>query len=197
MAMTNAERQRAYLERRRVRMAEDPVYAAEVKARKATSDRKYYEANKDKWAYSPERHVLLMQTNPSYAQRKRNDAKIHAERNREKVLARKKAYRENNAETISEYMAKWELENRDKRYAITAKRNYNLESTSVEPISRSFVWERDEGVCGICKDMADPENWHMDHIMPLSKGGSHTMDNVQVSHPKCNLSKGATIITEV
>jgi 5-methylcytosine-specific restriction endonuclease McrA len=30
----------------------------------------------------------------------------------------------------------------------------------------------------------------MDHIVPISKGGTHTLDNVQMAHRFCNLSKG-------
>lgn len=30
----------------------------------------------------------------------------------------------------------------------------------------------------------------IDHIRPLSKGGTHTWDNVQLAHLKCNIKKG-------
>lgn len=62
--------------------------------------------------------------------------------------------------------------------------------TQTEPVLRQLVWERDEGVCGICHLPADRDDWHLDHVIPLSKGGPHTYGNTQVSHPTCNLSKG-------
>jgi 5-methylcytosine-specific restriction endonuclease McrA len=34
---------------------------------------------------------------------------------------------------------------------------------------------------------------HLDHVIPISKGGSDTLDNVKPSHAKCNLSKGNRI----
>ena len=34
----------------------------------------------------------------------------------------------------------------------------------------------------------------IDHIKPMSKGGSHTWDNVQVAHRICNTKKGAEIV---
>jgi 5-methylcytosine-specific restriction endonuclease McrA len=55
------------------------------------------------------------------------------------------------------------------------------------------VWERDEGVCGICGTAADLSDWHLDHVVPLSKGGEHSYANTQVSHPVCNLRKHAKV----
>lgn len=60
-----------------------------------------------------------------------------------------------------------------------------------EDVDRAVVWERDEGICGICGAAADPGDWHLDHVIPLARGGAHTMGNVQVSHPVCNMRKGA------
>ena len=33
---------------------------------------------------------------------------------------------------------------------------------------------------------------HIDHLVPISKGGGDTLDNVRPSHGLCNISKGAT-----
>ena len=54
--------------------------------------------------------------------------------------------------------------------------------------------------CGICGGMCDPNDhaWTeymgpmsptIDHIIPMSKGGGHTWDNVQVAHAICNSYK--------
>jgi hypothetical protein len=58
-------------------------------------------------------------------------------------------------------------------------------------VDRAQVWERDQGVCGICGEQADPDQWEVDHIVPLAAGGKHILSNVQVAHPACNASKGA------
>lgn len=51
-------------------------------------------------------------------------------------------------------------------------------------------------ICGLPVDDTDISNGHarsmyptLDHIIPLSKGGSHTWDNVQLAHMRCNAGK--------
>jgi 5-methylcytosine-specific restriction endonuclease McrA len=39
----------------------------------------------------------------------------------------------------------------------------------------------------------DRENFHVDHIVPICKGGEHTYANVQPAHPICNISKGGAL----
>jgi len=43
------------------------------------------------------------------------------------------------------------------------------------------------GQCVLCQSKL--ERFHLDHIQPLSRGGTHTDDNVQLLCPRCNLRK--------
>jgi len=63
----------------------------------------------------------------------------------------------------------------------------------VEHVDPMVVYARDEGLCGICGTTVYGE-FHVDHRIPLAKGGEHSYANVQVAHPTCNLTKGASII---
>lgn len=66
-------------------------------------------------------------------------------------------------------------------------------------ISLSAVYARDRGICQICGKPTDPtdiKDGHirrnyptLDHVVPLSKGGKHTWDNVQLAHMACNSGK--------
>ena len=70
------------------------------------------------------------------------------------------------------------------------------------------ILERYGTSCHICKDPIDlnaprqvgKEGWerglHIDHVIPLSRGGDNTIENVKPSHGYCNITKNATIITE-
>ena len=55
---------------------------------------------------------------------------------------------------------------------------------------RRRVIERDGYYCVFCdEDLRDGEI-HLDHVIPESKGGPTTYDNLQVTCRKCNLAKG-------
>lgn len=70
-----------------------------------------------------------------------------------------------------------------------------------EPFGVAEIYERDNWTCGICGDHVDPERkWpdqmcpSLDHIVPLSMGGSHTRDNARCAHWLCNSLRGVTDI---
>ena len=52
---------------------------------------------------------------------------------------------------------------------------------------------RDGGRCGRCGHRLpiDPRGTHIDHMKPWSLGGSDHVSNLQLTHARCNLSKGA------
>ena len=52
------------------------------------------------------------------------------------------------------------------------------------------VWNRDGGKCVYC---GSNENLHLDHIIPFSKGGDTSVENLQLLCQKCNLEKSNKI----
>lgn len=75
-----------------------------------------------------------------------------------------------------------------------------------ESITLKSLYNRDGGICQICGKLTDwnnLKNGHigktyptLDHITPLSKGGTHTWDNVQLAHMGCNAGKCDKLIRE-
>lgn len=89
---------------------------------------------------------------------------------------------------------------RDKMWAYSAQRRAQKLRTRSERFSRLEIFDRDGWVCRLCDRPIDatlshPDPWHgnVDHIIPLSRGGTHTRDNVQAAHFRCNLQKGVSV----
>ena len=66
-----------------------------------------------------------------------------------------------------------------------------------EEINHTEVFDAHGWICHICGGAIDPragkDDWMrvtLEHIIPLSKGGTHTRDNVAPSHWRCNMVKG-------
>jgi tetratricopeptide (TPR) repeat protein len=71
-------------------------------------------------------------------------------------------------------------------YEAVKKQNRLTISSSV----RQEVWRRDEGKCVNC---GSRENLEYDHIIPVSKGGSNTVRNIELLCEKCNREKTSKI----
>ncbi len=61
---------------------------------------------------------------------------------------------------------------------------------SLPESTRSEVWRRDMGMCSKC---GAKENLQFDHIIPVSKGGSNGVSNLQLLCQGCNASKSNKI----
>ena len=78
-------------------------------------------------------------------------------------------------------------------------KHYNQCDGFDESITLDAVITKYDGICQLCGqkvDETDIVNGHIrkrypsvDHIIPLSKGGTHTWDNVQLAHMGCNAGK--------
>lgn len=54
---------------------------------------------------------------------------------------------------------------------------------------RTKIYNKSKGRCAICGKFVPYDNFTVDHIIPLAKGGSNAMDNLQVACSVCNLIK--------
>lgn len=60
------------------------------------------------------------------------------------------------------------------------------------PLNRRAVFARDEHACQYCGGAAES----IDHVLPRSRGGRHTWDNVVAACKRCNLSKRDRLLSE-
>ena len=113
--------------------------------------------------------------------------------NREAV----RRYNERNPERAQERRARRDrFYSREQRSLERARKR----GAVIEAIKARAIFERDGWVCGICSEAVDPLLAHphprsasLDHLVPLSRGGAHTYDNVRTTHLTCNLKKGARV----
>lgn len=61
----------------------------------------------------------------------------------------------------------------------------------IERIDRLEVAERDNWTCHICGQVIKRSELSMDHLVPLSLGGEHSMRNIAAAHRRCNSRRGA------
>ncbi len=61
------------------------------------------------------------------------------------------------------------------------------------PLTRRAVFGRDDHVCQYCGATAE----NLDHVVPRSRGGSHSWDNVVACCRRCNIKKGNRLPNEV
>jgi hypothetical protein len=61
-----------------------------------------------------------------------------------------------------------------------------VRSRQIAPSVKKAVWERDGGKCVVCGSTVELE---YDHNIPISKGGSNTVNNIRLLCRKCNRSK--------
>ena len=54
---------------------------------------------------------------------------------------------------------------------------------------RMAVYNNSKGRCAICGRFVPYDSFTIDHIIPLAKGGTNAMDNLQVACSVCNLIK--------
>jgi predicted transcriptional regulator len=109
---------------------------------------------------------------------------------------KRKAKKMRRKERDPQYKSNQKRFKREKGYIARAKK-YGCEY--VYGITIKAVFKRDNGICKICGkpcDMNDrtygdygPNYPSVDHIIPLSRGGSHTWNNVQLAHTICNSYK--------
>lgn len=62
--------------------------------------------------------------------------------------------------------------------------------------TRKNIYKRDENTCQYCGKKFKPQDLNLDHVIPLSRGGRDTWQNVVCSCVPCNLHKGSQILVE-
>lgn len=106
---------------------------------------------------------------------------------RERAASRR--WKQANAEKVRSQRQQYEANNREVINLKAQRRRSRKRGAFVEDVHPLVLLELGDGVCGICGTDVDPNDFHMDHVIPLARGGEHSYANMQVAHPACNSRK--------
>ena len=96
--------------------------------------------------------------------------------------------------------------NKAKSNELKRRKYYQEGDTSISLIK---LIDRDDNICHICNKICDINDYYVDdngtiitrnsypsidHVIPLSKGGTHTWDNIKLAHRLCNTRKGIKLL---
>lgn len=138
------------------------------------------------------------QKNPSTKKR------MYAPRKSNPVYAR--AYYEKNKEIIRQKHAIYKKDNKHIAVASSHKRRAKLARVTHIPYTQNEVLEVYGQNCYLCLLPIDLDasrragygNWelglHLDHVVPIARNGSDTLENIRPTHAKCNLNKAQRVI---
>lgn len=171
---TEAAKERARKRRR------TPEYKAREEARRASKNAKSNLARKSPEQVEKRRRYQSLPKNReranNYSRRRRADfSYVFSERKRDSLRRQKPGYKLYN---------RTKSHNRRAREALAGGRHT---AKDIELQLRS-----QKGMCWWCGEPLG-DDYHIDHRIPLDKGGSNDARNIVLTHEKCNLSKGAKL----
>jgi 5-methylcytosine-specific restriction endonuclease McrA len=91
-----------------------------------------------------------------------------------------------------------------KRYKPKSKKNGQVSGllrarrrhARIEQVNRRKIIERDKSTCYMCGRKLGYAELVIDHVIPISRGGSHSEDNMKVACAPCNRRKGSKLPAE-
>lgn len=128
--------------------------------------------------------------------------------NKQSILESQKAWRKSRGELQREYQREYYHKNKTRiRNSLKRRRHtrYGVISIAYSVEQVLSLYGTDCHICGTAIDLAMSRKpgivgWekalHIDHVIPMVKGGNDTIDNVRPAHAVCNLSKSTKIFGE-
>jgi 5-methylcytosine-specific restriction endonuclease McrA len=145
------------------------MHPSETKARKAAYMRGWRKRNPDK----------IKETNL------KSRAKF-----RDKMIAYFRKYRESHLEEDKARARAWQKRNKDYTRNSSSRYRARRKNGRIENCINKIRMLQLERFCRwCCRRFSDDLKMHIDHIIPLSRGGGHVPDNLCAACPRCNFSK--------
>lgn len=112
--------------------------------------------------------------------------------NKPKIAEANRAWRIRNPERKKANDDAWWRNNPDKVKARGAKRRASKKAASIFLVRGKDIAQIMSRNCYYC----DAPSSHLDHVLPLAKGGTHSIGNLVAACQRCNLSKGKKFLSQ-
>ena len=126
--------------------------------------------------------------------RRQKKKRVLTDEQKAKASERNRLWKATNVDHVQRKSRAYYETNKDviKKRAVQGnrKRRAQLAMVAFEDFAFCEIADRDGWVCHICRQTVLPEQASLDHVIPISKGGPHTRDNVKLAHLLCNQRKG-------
>jgi len=153
------------------------------------SCKKYYKNNKKK-IHKLQRERLKDKNGKYYQYRIKSYNK-----HRDRILEVCRLYRENNKEDCNERIRRWKKTEVGKISSrLSSNKRRTVIDNAIKQITKEDIFnllKEQNYKCAISREDLRKTGFHIDHIKPISKGGTHTLDNIQLTTPEENLKKGS------
>jgi len=121
-------------------------------------------------------------------------------KNFDTIAASAKKYREENQEKTKKYMKayrqkeEFSLQARHYQHSRRARIKSSCDGTINKEFLQTLITKQNHA-CYYCGTPLVKGNTHLDHYVPISKGGAHSIGNVVFACCTCNLTKSAKVPT--
>ena len=142
-------------------------------------------------------------------------ANMHEYRSKNRIMLRQKAakyqsehkseyaasgmaYRASHKIDAKAYQSNWYIGNSDISKHRSKQRRARMRANEAFQVTKrdiSRLLNRCRYECVYCGESLQ-DSYHLDHVLPVSRGGGHGIGNLAASCPPCNLSKHASLLSE-
>lgn len=121
-------------------------------------------------------------------------------KNFERIASRDRVYHQTHPEVGKRSRKQWALKNKAKiREYDDARRLREMNAvTDLAGVREFYIRIENQEIlnCSYCQKLISRQEVQVDHVVPLSRGGHHTADNLAVSCKRCNCSKSNRLLKE-
>ena len=144
----------------------------------------------------------LLEYHKKYRDEHREQRKLYTLRNKKRLARQSKEWWENNQDSKKEYAKRYQQSEKGRVYRQRSYfRSQNMEVGTINNLTYAewlSILEDYNYRCAYCGKAFSPSNMPMrDHVIPISRGGNNTKENIKPACKSCNSKKGTMLMEEI